>query len=91
MMTSSLCRRESGSDAWVQCTDAPVKVCKYPVHGLKEGGSYHFRVRAVNSAGVGRASRETGRVVALDAAENERLQGSDEGKHGFGGGSAAGS
>ncbi|TNN35068.1 Myomesin-2 [Liparis tanakae] len=67
-------RRESGSDAWLQCTDAPVKVCKYPVHGLEEGRSYHFRVRAVNSAGVGRASRETGRVLALDAAESERLQ-----------------
>uniref|UniRef100_A0A8C2WK87 Myomesin 2a n=1 Tax=Cyclopterus lumpus TaxID=8103 RepID=A0A8C2WK87_CYCLU len=62
-------------DAWVQCNDAPVKVCKYPVHGLKEGRSYHFRVRAVNAAGVSRPSRETGRVTALDAAEDERLQG----------------
>ncbi|XP_034391157.1 myomesin-2 [Cyclopterus lumpus] len=67
-------RREAGSDAWVQCNDAPVKVCKYPVHGLKEGRSYHFRVRAVNAAGVSRPSRETGRVTALDAAEDERLQ-----------------
>ncbi|XP_068583610.1 M-protein, striated muscle isoform X2 [Cebidichthys violaceus] len=67
-------RCEAGSDTWVQCNDAPVKVCKYPVHGLKEGRSYHFRVRAVNSAGVSRASRKSDKVTALDAAESERLQ-----------------
>ncbi|XP_033944963.1 myomesin-2 isoform X3 [Pseudochaenichthys georgianus] len=67
-------RRESGSDAWVQCNDAPVKICKYPVHGLKVGNSYHFRVRAVNSSGVSRPSRKSDKVTALDAAESERLQ-----------------
>ncbi|XP_033944971.1 myomesin-2 isoform X4 [Pseudochaenichthys georgianus] len=72
-------RRESGSDAWVQCNDAPVKICKYPVHGLKVGNSYHFRVRAVNSSGVSRPSRKSDKVTALDAAESERLQGTDEG------------
>uniref|UniRef100_A0A8C6U8D7 Myomesin 2a n=1 Tax=Neogobius melanostomus TaxID=47308 RepID=A0A8C6U8D7_9GOBI len=50
-------RCESGSDTWVQCNDSPVKVCKYPVQGLKLGHSYHFRVRAVNSAGISRPSR----------------------------------
>uniref|UniRef100_A0A8C9ZKA9 Myomesin 2a n=1 Tax=Sander lucioperca TaxID=283035 RepID=A0A8C9ZKA9_SANLU len=67
-------RCESGSDTWVQCNDAPVKVCKYPVHGLKVGHSYHFRVRAVNSAGISRPSRKSDKVTALDAAESERLQ-----------------
>ncbi|XP_038567700.1 M-protein, striated muscle isoform X3 [Micropterus salmoides] len=72
-------RCEAGSDTWVQCNDAPVKVCKYPVHGLKVGHSYHFRVRAVNSAGISRPSRKSDKVTALDAAESERLQGTDEG------------
>ncbi|KAM6941925.1 myomesin-2-like [Lycodopsis pacificus] len=72
-------RCEAGSDTWVQCNDAPVKVCKYPAHGLKEGRSYHFRVRAVNKAGVSRASRKSDKVTALDAAESERLQGTEEG------------
>uniref|UniRef100_A0A665VT94 Myomesin 2a n=1 Tax=Echeneis naucrates TaxID=173247 RepID=A0A665VT94_ECHNA len=67
-------RCEAGSDTWVQCNDAPVKVCKYPVHGLSVGRSYHFRVRAVNSAGISRPSRKSDKVTAIDAAENERLQ-----------------
>lgn len=73
-------RCEAGSDAWVQCNDSPVNVCKYPVHGLKAGHSYHFRVRAVNSAGISRPSRKSDKVTAIDAAESERLQGSEEGK-----------
>ncbi|KAG7467840.1 M-protein, striated muscle-like isoform X2 [Solea senegalensis] len=72
-------RCEAGSDAWVQCNDSPVKVCKYPVHGLSVGRSYHFRVRAVNSAGISRPSRKSDKVTALDAAESERLQGTEEG------------
>ncbi|XP_033479943.2 myomesin-2 isoform X1 [Epinephelus lanceolatus] len=72
-------RCECGSDTWVQCNDAPVKVCKYPVHGLKVGHSYHFRVRAVNSAGISRPSRKSDKVTALDPAESERLQGTEEG------------
>ncbi|XP_041838859.1 myomesin-2 isoform X3 [Melanotaenia boesemani] len=72
-------RREVGTDNWVQCNDAPVKVCKYPVHGLRVGHSYHFRVRAVNNAGISRPSRKSDKVMAIDAAESERLQGIDEG------------
>uniref|UniRef100_A0A8D3BWE4 Myomesin 2a n=1 Tax=Scophthalmus maximus TaxID=52904 RepID=A0A8D3BWE4_SCOMX len=67
-------RCEAGSDTWVQCSDAPVKVCKYPVHGLVAGRSYRFRVRAVNSSGISRPSRKSDKVTALDAAESERLQ-----------------
>uniref|UniRef100_A0A3Q0RW63 Myomesin 2a n=1 Tax=Amphilophus citrinellus TaxID=61819 RepID=A0A3Q0RW63_AMPCI len=75
-------RCEAGTDTWVQCNDAPVKICKYPVHGLKVGHSYHFRVRAVNSSGISRPSRKSDKVTALDAAESERLQVIKiEGKH----------
>ncbi|KAM9491898.1 myomesin-2-like isoform 7-T7 [Salvelinus alpinus] len=67
-------KRESGSATWSQCNDAPVQICKYPVHGLNVGHAYHFRVRAVNSAGISRPSRESDKVTALDPAERERLQ-----------------
>ncbi|KAG7247899.1 hypothetical protein CRUP_024806, partial [Coryphaenoides rupestris] len=72
-------RCEAGTDRWVQCNDSPVKVCKYPVSGLTLGQAVHFRVRAVNSAGISRASRRSERVTAADPAESERLQGTVEG------------
>ncbi|CAI5681372.1 unnamed protein product [Oreochromis niloticus] len=72
-------RCEAGTNTWVQCNDAPVKICKYPVHGLRVGHSYYFRVRAVNSSGISRPSRKSDKVTALDAAESERLQGTNEG------------
>lgn len=64
-----------GTNNWVQCNDAPVKVCKYPVTGLLEGRSYEFRVRAINSAGVSRPSRASEAVAALDPADLQRLHG----------------
>ncbi|KAG5279038.1 hypothetical protein AALO_G00105430 [Alosa alosa] len=64
-------RREVGSTDWVQCNDAPVNVCKYPVHGLAVGHSYHFRVRAVNSVGISRPSRRSDGVSALHTAAGE--------------------
>ncbi|KAG7492958.1 hypothetical protein MATL_G00020940 [Megalops atlanticus] len=67
-------RCEAGTETWVQCNDSPVKICKYPVHGLSEGHSYHFRVRAVNSSGISRPSRISQRVAALDPTDVERLQ-----------------
>ncbi|XP_015225160.1 PREDICTED: myomesin-2-like [Cyprinodon variegatus] len=67
-------RCEAGTDTWVQCNTAPVKVCKYPVDNLRMGHSYYFRVRAVNSAGISRPSRKSDKVTALDPAESERLQ-----------------
>lgn len=72
---------EAGTDTWVQCNDSPVKVCKYQAHGLSMGRSYYFRVRAVNKAGISRPSRKTDNVTAIDDAEIERLQGTDEGKY----------
>uniref|UniRef100_A0A8C6JSS6 Uncharacterized protein n=1 Tax=Melopsittacus undulatus TaxID=13146 RepID=A0A8C6JSS6_MELUD len=65
---------EVGSENWVQCNDAPVKICKYPVTGLYEGHSYIFRVRAVNSAGISRPSRVSEPVAALDPVDLERTQ-----------------
>uniref|UniRef100_A0A7N8XP50 Myomesin 2a n=1 Tax=Mastacembelus armatus TaxID=205130 RepID=A0A7N8XP50_9TELE len=67
-------RSVSGSDTWVQCNDAPVKVCKYPAHGLHVGRTYYFRVRAVNKAGISRPSRKSDKVIALDDAERLRLE-----------------
>uniref|UniRef100_UPI00398EE294 myomesin-2 isoform X2 n=1 Tax=Pristiophorus japonicus TaxID=55135 RepID=UPI00398EE294 len=67
-------RCEAGTDNWIQCNDAPVKVCKYPVTGLFEGRSYIFRVRAVNKSGISKPSRVTDAVTALDPADLARLQ-----------------
>lgn len=64
-----------GTNNWIQCNDAPVKICKYPVTGLCEGRSYIFRVRAVNSAGISRPSRVSDAVAALDPVDLRRLQG----------------
>ncbi|XP_029451613.1 myomesin-2 isoform X2 [Rhinatrema bivittatum] len=59
-------RCEVGTGNWIQCNDAPVKICKYPVRELNEGQSYIFRVRAVNNAGISRPSRISEAVAALD-------------------------
>ncbi|XP_048353554.1 myomesin-2 isoform X1 [Sphaerodactylus townsendi] len=67
-------RCEVGTENWIQCNDAPVKICIYPVTGLFEGRSYVFRVRAVNQAGISRPSRISEAVAALDPVDLERLQ-----------------
>ncbi|XP_056324266.1 myomesin-2 isoform X3 [Danio aesculapii] len=56
-------KRKSGAKDWVQCNDSPVKVCKLPVHGLTDGASYHFRVRAVNKSGISLPSRMSSGVT----------------------------
>uniref|UniRef100_A0A672TBS9 Myomesin-2-like n=1 Tax=Sinocyclocheilus grahami TaxID=75366 RepID=A0A672TBS9_SINGR len=66
-------RCEVGTENWVQCNDSPAKICKYPVQGLFEGHSYYFRVRAVNSRGIGRPSRMSEPIASLDPTEFERL------------------
>ncbi|KAM7423966.1 hypothetical protein PAMA_000363 [Pampus argenteus] len=65
---------EVGTENWTQCNDHPIKICKYPVSGLFEGHSYHFRVRAVNSHGISKPSRMSDPIAALDPTEFERLQ-----------------
>ncbi|XP_069741311.1 myomesin-2 isoform X2 [Narcine bancroftii] len=67
-------RCEAGTENWIQCNDAPVKICKYPVTGLFEGRSYIFRVRAVNKSGISKPSRVTDAVTAIDPADFARLQ-----------------
>nr|XP_056712242.1 myomesin-2 [Euleptes europaea] len=67
-------RCEVGTENWIQCNDAPIKICIYPVTGLFEGRSYVFRVRAVNQAGISRPSRISEAVAALDPVDLERLQ-----------------
>lgn len=64
---------EVGTDNWTQCNDHPIKICKYPVSGLFEGHSYYFRVRAVNSHGISKASRMSDPIAALDPTEFEKL------------------
>ncbi|XP_073320361.1 myomesin-2 [Pagrus major] len=64
---------EVGTENWAQCNDHPIKICKYPVSGLFEGHSYYFRVRAVNSHGISKASRMSDPIAALDPTEFEKL------------------
>ncbi|RXM33321.1 Myomesin-2 [Acipenser ruthenus] len=68
-------RCEVGTENWIQCNDSPIKICKYPVHGLFEGRSYMYRVRAVNNKGISKPSRVSEAVAALDPADLARLQG----------------
>ncbi|XP_061652258.1 myomesin 1a (skelemin) isoform X1 [Phyllopteryx taeniolatus] len=68
-------RCEVGTHHWAQCNDTPVKYARFPVTGLAEGRSYVFRVTALNMAGVSRASRISGVVVAMDPFDRARLLG----------------
>lgn len=68
-------RCEVGTHHWAQCNDTPVKYARFPVTRLVEGHSYTFRVRAVNQAGVSRASRSSEPVLAMDPSERARLRG----------------
>ncbi|XP_030743183.1 myomesin-1 isoform X2 [Echinops telfairi] len=65
---------EVGTDTWSQCNDTPVKFARFPVTGLIEGRSYIFRVRAVNTNGIGLPSRVSEPVAALDPAEKAKLK-----------------
>lgn len=42
-----------GAFVFLQAKDTEIRGTKFVVTGLKEGGLYQFRVRAVNAAGVG--------------------------------------
>ncbi|KAG7274987.1 hypothetical protein CRUP_001080 [Coryphaenoides rupestris] len=57
----------------------PNTVTRLPSQDIFVDRRFHFRVRAVNSAGISRASRRSERVTAADPAESERLQGTVEG------------
>ncbi|KAJ8416941.1 hypothetical protein AAFF_G00328190 [Aldrovandia affinis] len=45
--------KEEGKEEWEKAKDKEIRGIKFVVSGLKELGLYRFRVRAVNSAGVG--------------------------------------
>ncbi|XP_078279011.1 LOW QUALITY PROTEIN: myomesin-3-like [Rhinoraja longicauda] len=66
-------RKEVGSEEWVQCNDIPEKVCKFPAVGLMENHTYQFRVRAVNGAGISRASRVSEPVTMIDHTAASRI------------------
>lgn len=49
--------KQEGSSEWVPCNNYPTKGTEFTANNLKEGKSYEFRVKAVNDAGPGEASR----------------------------------
>ncbi|XP_055512003.1 myomesin-3 [Leucoraja erinacea] len=66
-------RREVGTEEWVQCNHIPEKTCKFPALGLCENHTYQFRVRAVNAAGISRASRVSEPVTVTDRTAASRI------------------
>ncbi|NXN96316.1 MYOM1 protein, partial [Rhinopomastus cyanomelas] len=48
-----------GSGHWEPCNNNPVKGTRFICHGLTNGETYMFRVRAVNAAGLSEFSRDS--------------------------------
>ncbi|XP_074132030.1 myomesin-1 isoform X3 [Sminthopsis crassicaudata] len=48
-----------GSNQWEPCNNNPVKGSRFICHGLVNGQSYIFRVRAVNAAGLSEYSQDS--------------------------------
>ena len=56
-------RLQPYSTRWTKVNKTPVKGTKYEVKDLVELNDYNFRVVAVNEAGIGKPSEETGTIV----------------------------
>ncbi|XP_055331451.1 twitchin-like isoform X3 [Paramacrobiotus metropolitanus] len=56
--------KDKFSDKWIPAKEVPAGTNKASIDGLKEGGQYEFRVRAVNKAGPGNPSPPTKPVIA---------------------------
>ncbi|NXD28022.1 MYOM3 protein, partial [Spelaeornis formosus] len=67
------CRREAGSEQWLQSCAQPVRSCRCPVLGLAEGHTYQFRVRAVNKAGASHPSKASEPVTTHDPSRDKRV------------------
>lgn len=57
-------KKERNNILWVRENKIPCFECDYSVDGLIEGLSYQFRVFAMNSGGLGKASEASKPMVA---------------------------
>lgn len=57
-------KREKGAGKWTKGVEVPSNECKATVPDLDEGTEYEFRVRAINAAGPGEASRTSQPITA---------------------------
>lgn len=56
-------KREKDSGKWIKAAEVPPNECKGTVPHLDENTEYEFRVRAVNAAGPGEASKASKSVI----------------------------
>lgn len=58
----------------MQAKDKEIRGTKFVIAGLKEGGFYRFRVRAINAAGIGEPGDVTEVIEIKDRIGIVRLQ-----------------